>query len=657
MSAFAGVVSFEGAFPDKNMEDAVSRALTARRRGPAAERRAGGALFAQQDSSVFDPAEIGPRTCRGGRALFAAAARLDNRDELGAALGLSRPELGQTRDAEILLSMIERWGDAGVARCVGAFAFALWDANARRLILGRDCLGNKALFYHCGVGYAAFATTPGVLMALPGVPREIDEVALAHFMAFSLTEGRRTLYRGIDRVPSRGVVAIGPAGAVHRQYWSPDLDAPPPYRRDDDYIERARELLDQAVASAIRDTKRVAISTSGGLDSSAVAATAARLGRSDSITCFTLLPPPGTQVDVGPYKYPDERRNVEALARTHPQIDVRWIVPTGLHSVEADYTRFFARADFPVLNPITYGPFSCIRDAVAGLGHRVLMVGTLGNLGLSWWGRLALPALLRAGRLDEFARELQVSAQQSRRNLARTFAGDVLMPIMPAGLARTVSRLRGRNPDSVAHYSALNPAFIAEHKLARDWRAQGYDPFFVVRGWNSIRHRAAGLFDTHQIRRDLAAMTEELDGYETRDPHADRRLLEFVLSVPEPMYRRGGVQRAFARQVLADRLPPEILHESRRGAQVTDWFQRMQVRRQSIAAEIELLDASPLARRLIDLPRLKRLMVEWPKDEHEAQLRISDYMLALARGVHVGQFVRWVEGETMNPRRSRSTAP
>jgi asparagine synthase (glutamine-hydrolysing) len=659
MSAFAGVVSFEGLLPDKNMEDVVSRALTARRQGPTVTRRLEGALFAQRISpNPADPlGEPPPWTFRGGRALFAAAARLDNRDELGAALGHSYTELAQTRDAEILLRMIERWDDAGLARCVGTFAFALWDAGARRLILGRDCLGNKPLFYHCGKDYVAFATMPGALLALPGVPREIDEIALAHFMAFSLDEGRRTLYRGIDRVPSRTLATIGPAGVVHRQYWSPDLDAAPPYRRDEDYIERARELLDQAVAAAIRDTPRVAISTSGGLDSSAVAATAARLGRSDSITCFTLLPPPGTQVDVGPYKYPDERQNVEALARMHPQLDVRWIVPAELHPVEQDYTRFFAQADLPALSPAAYGAFSYIRDAIITAGHPVVLVGTLGNLGLSWWGRLAFPALLRAGRWGELTRELRMAATQSRRNLARTFAGEVLMPIIPTALGRAVNRVRGRKLDSVAHYSALNPAFIAEHELARDWRAQGFDPRFVVRGWNSVRHRAAGLFDTQQIRRDLAGMTEEMYGYETRDPHGDRRLLEFVLAVPEPMYRRGGVVRAFARQVLADRLPPEILAESRRGAQVTDWFSRLQVRRQDIAAEIERLDTSPLARRLIDVPRLKRLMVEWPKDEHEAQMRLPDYMLALARGVHVGQFVRWVEGETMNPHRNPSIAP
>ena len=99
--------------------------------------------------------------------------------------------------------MHERFGDAGVARCLGAFAFALWDAEARRLTLGRDCLGNRPLFYHRGPQFVAFATTLRSLLALPGVPRAIDELALAQFIAVNLREQQRTLYRGIERVPSR----------------------------------------------------------------------------------------------------------------------------------------------------------------------------------------------------------------------------------------------------------------------------------------------------------------------------------------------------------------------------------------------------------------------------------------------------------------------
>ena len=110
------------------------------------------------------------------------------------------------------------------------------------------------------------------------------------------------------------------------------------------------------------------------------------------------------------------------------------------------------------------------------------------------------------------------------------------------------------------------------------------------------------------------------------------------------MFRRNGVPRSFARKVLADRLPPEILNEHRRGAQVPDWFRRLQARRQDIATEIERIDASSLARCLIDVPRLKKLMAQWPKDEHAAEKRAEEYKFALARGVHAGQFIRWVEG-------------
>jgi asparagine synthase (glutamine-hydrolysing) len=66
--------------------------------------------------------------------------------------------------------------------------------------------------------------------------------------------------------------------------------------------------------------------------------------------------------------------------------------------------------------------------------------------------------------------------------------------------------------------------------------------------------------------------------------------------------------------------------------------------RADISRNIERLEASPLACRLIDLPRLKRLMAQWPKDEQAAEGRRAEYRLALARGVHVGRFIRWVEG-------------
>ncbi len=587
--------------------------------------------------------ETHPLIVGDGLALFVALARLDNREELGASLGLGGAELARTSDARLLLTMYERWGDNGVARCVGSFAFAQWDAVARRLTLGRDCLGNRPLFYHRGPGFVAFSTTLGALLALPGVPRAIDELALAQFIAVNHREQERTFYRGIERVPSRTMVAIDRDSIRSRKYWTPDYAAPPPYTREEDYIERARELLDLAVASATRDTLRVAIATSGGLNSSAIAATAARLGKAESITCFTIVPPSGPQVDVGPDRYFDERDKVEALARMHPSLKLRFVAPDHGHPMADPDTRHFLRAYLPALGPVGLGLGRHLSNDVQAAGHRVMLLGSYGNLGLTWEGPLSLAVLLRRRQWQSFAHEARAVARQDNFSLARTVGGGVIVPMAPFWMRRLINRLRGRDPDSVAKHSALNPAFIAEAGLARQWRAERFDPWFGPGDTNPARWRADRLFDQSQYVSDIRGLSDDIVGCELRDPHADRRLLEFALAVPEPMYRRDGIPRSFARQVLADRLPREIVDERRRGMNRPTWFRTLEARRANIARDIEHLEASPLARRLLDLPRLKRLMAEWPKDEQAAQERRLEYRLVLARGIHVGRFVRWVE--------------
>ena len=513
MSAFAGIVAFNAAAPNKQTEDLVCRAITALRPGKTAARRLDGALFAQKIST--GSISLQPSTGRSDRILFAALARLDNREELGAALGLAPTDVAHLTDADLLLRTIEHHGDAGLARCLGAFAFALWDADSRRLTLGRDCLGNKPLFYHRGRGFVAFATTLGALLALPGVPREIDEIALAHFMALDLNEGARTLYRGIERVPSRTLVTIDGAGVRRRHYWAPNLDAAPPYRRDQDFIERAREPLRSSshgrntghAARRHRDQRRPRF------ERDRRDRRAARHGAEHQLLHHGAAT-----------RHADRRRTVSISRRTRQGDGTGAHTSAArtfggshlprLHPFEEDYARFFARANAPVLAPLVHAWYAHLTDAVAAAGHRVLLIGNYGNFGLTWRGNFALLALLRNGAYGEFARELRAGARHSGRSVARTFVGEVLVPGAPAPLRRFLHRLRGRDPDSVARYSALNPDFIAEHRLDRQWQSQGFDPWFGGNGWNPKRHRAARMFDQNQVVRDLAGMAEEINGFE-----------------------------------------------------------------------------------------------------------------------------------------------
>jgi asparagine synthase (glutamine-hydrolysing) len=639
MSAFAGIVSLSASPIDPRLLDRAAAALSSSRKGRTVTRPFKSAAFVERMPS----GEGRSPATENHRGPFAAVARLDNREELGEALGIAHNELAPTSDAALLQRLFERRGEAGVARCVGAFAFAHWESATRRLTLGRDCLGNRPLFYHHGREFVCFATTLGALFALPDVPRAIDEIALANFIAINFNDGRQTFYRGIERVTSRSLVTIDSLGVHHRPYWAPNLETPPPYRRDEDYIERGRELFDLAVAAATRDTPRVAISTSGGFDSSAIAATAARQAIASSITCLCIAPPANTEFDIGPRRYFDERDKVNDLARMYPRLDIRFITSGGSRSRAAEDVRYFAGGHLPALNS-NIGSAQDFTDAVMATGSRTLLIGLQGDFGLTWSGPLALLELLRAGRWATFLRDLHATARDTNRSLPRTFASNIILPAAPAGLRRLVYRLCGRDPDSVAAHSALNPCFVADAGLARQWQAQRFDPWFGLCDSNPRRWRAHRLFDFNQYGRDVRGLHDEIFGHDVRDPHSDRRLLEFALAVPEPMYCRNGVQRWFARQVFADRLPQSILAERRRGANNPTWFRSLSLGRDELAADVERLETSKLAKQLLDLPRLKRLLAEWPKSANEAETRQKEYRAALSRGVHVGRFIRWVEG-------------
>jgi asparagine synthase (glutamine-hydrolysing) len=586
---------------------------------------------------------IGTGAAPAERGVFAGTARLDNRPEIAARLGLAGGAADQLDDSALVAACFERHGEAGLAGLLGAFAFAAWDAAERRLTLVRDYGGQHSLFFHQGGGFIAFASYLADLVAMPGVPRELDALTVANFLALNHHEVERTFYRAVERVPSRRLVEVSRRGVARRAYWSPDLDASPPAATAEDMIEGARAALDRAVARATRDLPHVGVLTSGGFDSSAVAATAARLGTARSVTCYTGVPPDGFSVALPASRYGDERPKVEALGRMNPSLRLRFVAPVEPHANVADPVRMFLRQGTPTRNVSNLSWFSTISSTLVRDGLTVALTGTHGNFTLTWAGEYSLATLLRRGDLPGLLREARAVARMTRRPLHRVVAGEAVLRGLPETWRYRIAKWRGTDAVDVSGYSALRREAVAELDLETLWQAQGFDATYREVGDARVL-RAAHIFDRNQLGRDAQAVSMATQGHETRDPFQDRELVQYCLSVPETLYRREGVERWFARKVLADRLPPEILDETRRGAQAPNWFTTLSMRREAVAAEIEALESSPLAQRLLDIPRMKALLAEWPKDDAAAQERVRDYRLALDRGVHVGRFVRWVEG-------------
>ena len=234
-----------------------------------------------------------PLQSRDGRLTLVADVRLDNRDELMTLLGLSSRDAQQLCDAAILLASLERWGEGALDRLVGDFAFALWDAPAKKLSLSRDFLGQRPLHYHRGKGFFAFASMPKGLHALVEIPHDPDEQAVAEFVVLMPQWGPRSFFKDIARVEPAQIVTVTRHGVSSRRYWQPQRPTVGRQQASGDYVEGLRHHLDQATQSRLRGVNgMVGTHLSSGFDSSAVTATAARLlaPRGGKVLAFTAVP-------------------------------------------------------------------------------------------------------------------------------------------------------------------------------------------------------------------------------------------------------------------------------------------------------------------------------------------------------------------------------
>lgn len=518
----------------------------------------------------------------------------------------------------------------------GIFALVHWEPRSQQLVLATDHRGRRPIYYTHLDGAFCFATRLTDLLALPGVASDLDEAHLAAFVADTPVGGDSTFYRDIRRLPPASYMVVTAEGAstVH-EYWQPDWERRLRFSRDEDYVEEARRLLDQAVRRCLPTSGPVVCHLSGGLDSGAVAATAARLSFPSPIHALTLHPPEGVERLEPSCMFSDERAHAATVAAMHP--NMRWVplASDGLGLYDKDPSMLFHSAATPFRNIMNVAWFTPAIEHARALGAQVILGAGYGNLTLSWEGLPLLPALARKGRWQGVWHEARALARARQQPLSSVLRGHVLSPLLPTVVRQQLNRWRGQS-DFIPPYSPINPAFadeqISQRRLSL-WRC------FDLSDSQSIRQ---AWLRRSQTGGSITASLEEVTGVEIRDPMADIDLLEFCFAVPDAQYLRHGTTRWLARRTLADRLPPLVINETRRGYQCPEFFHRMCLKREAIEEDLVALESSPLATRILDVARMKQLVRSWP--ENAAEAHEAGYMVTLHRGLHIGEFLRWVEG-------------
>ena len=183
-----------------------------------------------------------------------------------------------TSDTEVILHLYDEMGEDCLSVLNGDFAFALWDGRRHRMVLARDRMGVRPLFYTRQGERLYFASEVKALLQVPGVEAELDPVALDQIFTLWAPIAPRTAFRGICELEPASLMIVQEGGVSTRPYWSlgyPDRDAPSRHRDERAAAEELRALLTDATRIRMRADVPVGAYLSGGLDSSITSALAA----------------------------------------------------------------------------------------------------------------------------------------------------------------------------------------------------------------------------------------------------------------------------------------------------------------------------------------------------------------------------------------------
>src|SRR2546422_587880 len=219
--------------------------------------------------SIIDlPTRFQPMSDESGRSWIVYNGEIYNYKALREGLLERGHTLRTNSDTEAIVHLYEEKGPDALHELNGMFAFAIWDEGERRLLLARDRLGIKPLYFREAEGRVAFASEIKGILADPTVPRSLDRRALADYLTFQNVFGDKTFFEGIKVLPPGHYLTAKDGRAEVREYW--DLSFREGVRDEAEAVKRFRALLDESVEMQLMSDVPLGSHLSGGLDSSAI---------------------------------------------------------------------------------------------------------------------------------------------------------------------------------------------------------------------------------------------------------------------------------------------------------------------------------------------------------------------------------------------------
>ena len=475
-----------------------------------------------------------------GRVWITADARIDARTELKDKLESNGcQDLHNATDVDLILYTYHVWGKKCVQHLLGDFAFAIWDAQKQRLFCARDHFGIRPFFYAHVDQRFIFSNLFNCVREHPAVSDEINDLAIANFLLFRRNPKLDiTSLADIRRLPPAHCLSYEGGDLRIERYWTlPIADAPVRYKSLNDYVERFRELFDAAVNDRLR-TGNIAVFMSGGMDSTSIAATACHLlasqAKNQNVKAYTF---------VYDRLILDQERYWSGLVATHLRIPIHYFPLDDVKSFEgwdgslfklselADFSRW--RVDDESFQKIVEDGK---RVAFSGVGSDPLfcdhndLLRSARYLGFRYLGGYVLESLYQC-QLPRFGIRSPINNWKNK--------------------------IRGWSPYDESYHDEntlkkLKKDLIDRLGLPRSWWQS--DERSRVHPWRPAAYRQ--LTDPiWPIHFELLNHTQNRWPIEFRFPFFDRRVVEYVLTIPPLLQRKV---KTILRESMKGRLPEAV---------------------------------------------------------------------------------------------------
>jgi asparagine synthase (glutamine-hydrolysing) len=521
-----------------------------------------------------------------------------NYRELRARLADAGHRFSTDGDSEVIAHLYEEQGPACVRSLHGMFAFALWDARARRLLLARDRVGKKPLLYSLREGALSFASELNALMQDAEIPRELDREALDAYLALRYVPAPRSAFRAVRKLPPASTLVLERGRARIERYWQLDYATKHALRDGPELREQIRAAVRRRLVADVP----LGAFLSGGIDSSAVVAAMAETS-SRPVRTFSI-----GFASARFNELPKARLVAELFGTEHEELVVEPDAVTILPQVARQYGEPFADAS---AIPSFYLAEMASRHVTVALN------GDGGDESFGGYGRYVsnallqraalVPAPLRAGAARLTARLAPGAHRDGARARLRRAAAGAALP----------------GPARYASYLAQTWGIDRTRLCTPEWRAalDGADPLAPLAAtWERSSASTAVdamldvdvqgyLADDLLPKMDIASMAHSL---EARSPLLDHQLMEFAAALPAKLKVRGLSKKVALRACLRGWVPDVVLDAPKQGFElpVGEWL-RSSLR--DHAYEV-LLDPGTIARGIFRPEEVRGLL-----DRHDAR--------------------------------------